>query len=184
VVDESFADIEPACSVVRECGELPILVLRSFGKFYGLAGLRLGFAIAAPSIAEKVSRALGLWPVSGPALAVGTAALADEEWATAMRDRLLCEARSLDERLAGAGLTVVGGTSLFRLVEHARAGRLHEALASRRIWTRRFLWSSTLLRIGLPPDEAASARLASTLAESLRAIEHGPHAQGTRTGAP
>ncbi|MGA0594763.1 threonine-phosphate decarboxylase CobD [Enterovirga sp. CN4-39] len=184
VVDESFADVEPSCSVVRDCGELPILVLRSFGKFYGLAGLRLGFAIASPPIAEKVARALGLWPVSGPAIAVGTAALADTAWAAAMRGRLMSEAEALDERLTGAGLKVVGGTSLFRLVEHPRAGRLHEALASRRIWIRRFLWSPTLLRIGLPPDEAASVRLANALAACLREVENGRHDQGTRTGAP
>ncbi|NNM72860.1 threonine-phosphate decarboxylase CobD [Enterovirga aerilata] len=184
VVDESFADVEPGCSVVRDCGELPILVLRSFGKFYGLAGLRLGFAIAQPSIAEKVARALGLWPVSGPAIAVGTAALADTAWAAAMRGRLASEAEKLDALLAAAGLEVAGGTSLFRLVEHPRAGRLHEALASRRIWTRRFLWSPTLLRIGLPPDEAASVRLANGLSAALREIDAAYHDQGTRTGAP
>jgi cobalamin biosynthetic protein CobC len=184
VVDESFADVEPTCSVVRDCGELPILVLRSFGKFYGLAGLRLGFAIAAPTIAEKVARALGLWPVAGPAIAVGTAALADTAWAAAMRGRLASEAEALDRLFAAAGLKVVGGTSLFRLVEHPRAGRLHEALASRRIWTRRFLWSSTLLRIGLPPDEAASVRLSNALAASLREIEASRQDHGTRTGAP
>ena len=184
VVDESFADVEPSCSVVRECGELPILVLRSFGKFYGLAGLRLGFAIAAPGIAEKVARSLGLWPVSGPAIAVGTAALADTTWAAAMRGRLAEEAAALDARLAAAGLNVVGGTSLFRLVEHERAWRLHEALAARRVWTRRFLWSSTLLRIGLAPDEAGYVRFSEALSAALREVEHGRHDQGTRTGAP
>jgi cobalamin biosynthetic protein CobC len=184
VVDESFADVEPGCSIVPDCGELPILVLRSFGKFYGLAGLRLGFAIAAPSIAEKIARALGLWPVSGPAIAVGTAALADTDWAERTRRQLAVEARAIDDELEGAGLKVVGGTSLFRLVEHPQAGRLHEALASRRIWTRRFLWSSTLLRIGLPPDEAAGQRLAQALRAIVPEIESAGHDQGTRTGWP
>ena len=185
VVDESFADIEPGCSIVRECGDLPIVVLRSFGKFYGLAGLRLGFAIASPCIAEKIARALGLWPVSGPAIAVGAAALADTEWAGETRARLAAEAQDLDDVLEVGGLKVVGGTSLFRLVEHPQAGRLHEALASRRIWTRRFLWSSSLLRIGLPPDESAADRLAQAVAACLPEIEQQPgHDQGTRTGWP
>ena len=184
VVDESFADVEPSCSVVPDCGELPILVLRSFGKFYGLAGLRLGFAIAAPAIAEKVAHALGLWPVSGPALAVGTAALADGAWAAAMRGRLAGESEALDRRLSELGLEVVGGTTLFRLVSHPRARRLHEALASRRIWTRRFLWSDSLLRIGLPPDEAAAQRLGAALASALRDVDAAGHDQGTRTGMP
>lgn len=184
IVDESFADVEPSCSVVADCADLPILVLRSFGKFYGLAGVRLGFAIGAPAIAEKVARALGLWPVSGPALAVGTAALADAAWAAAMRFRLARESERLDRLLSEFGLAVVGGTTLFRLVEHRAAARLHEALASRRIWTRRFLWSDSLLRIGLPPDEASSVRLAAALAEALPEMERPPHAQGTRTGMP
>ena len=184
VVDESFADVDPACSIIRDCGELPILVLRSFGKFYGLAGLRLGFAIAAPSIAEKIARALGLWPVSGPAIAVGAAALADADWAEKARLQLAGEAQALDKILEGAGLEVIGGTSLFRLVKHREAGRLHEALASRRIWTRRFLWSSELLRIGLPPDEAARQRLAGALEACLPEIESASHDQGTRTGWP
>jgi cobalamin biosynthetic protein CobC len=101
-----------------------------------------------------------------------------------MRGRLAEEAAALDARLTAAGLNVVGGTSLFRLVEHERAWRLHEALAARRVWTRRFLWSSTLLRIGLAPDEAGYVRFSEALSSALREVEHGRHDQGTRTGAP
>lgn len=184
IVDESFVDVEPGCSIVRHCTELPIIVLRSFGKFYGLAGLRLGFAIATSTLTRQISRALGPWAVSGPAMAVGAAALADIGWAAAMRGRLVCEREALDTLLLDAGLRIAGGTNLFRLVEHPRAGRIHDALASRRIWTRRFQWSDTLLRIGLPPNEAASRRLAASLADALRDSAPARHDQGTSTGTP
>jgi cobalamin biosynthetic protein CobC len=184
IVDESFVDVEPGCSIVRHCTELPIIVLRSFGKFYGLAGLRLGFAIATSTLTQQISRALGPWAVSGPAMTVGAAALADIGWAAAMRGRLVCERDELDSLLLAAGLRIAGGTNLFRLVEHPRAGRLHDSLASRRIWTRRFQWSDTLLRIGLPPHEAASRRLAAALGDAVRDVASSRHDQGTSTGTP
>jgi hypothetical protein len=92
-------------------------VLRSFGKFHGLAGLRLGFAITSASVAEKLRDALGPWAVSGPALSVGLAALADEAWAAATRLRLAEAAAALDGGAGAGGCRVLGGTSLFRLAE-------------------------------------------------------------------
>lgn len=175
VVDESFADLDPAWSVAGLAAGLPVIVLRSFGKFYGLAGLRLGFAIAPPAIAGLVGEAIGPWAVSGPALAVGAAGLADEGWAEAMRVRLAAEAWQLDEILRAGGLAPAGGTDLYRLVRHARAGELHDALAVAHIWCRAFAWAPDLLRFGLPPDDAARERLRAALARAL-------HAQGTRTG--
>ena len=82
VVDEAFADVEPETSVIELCADLPIVVLRSFGKFYGLAGLRLGFAVAPQQIARHIALALGPWACSGPALTIGAAALRDREWAS------------------------------------------------------------------------------------------------------
>ena len=81
VVDEAFADVDPAISAAALCPDWPVLILRSFGKFYGLAGLRLGFAIGAPDTIERIAAALGPWPCSGPALLIGTAALGDQPWA-------------------------------------------------------------------------------------------------------
>lgn len=168
VVDESFADVVPAASVVAFAAELPVVVLRSFGKFYGLAGARLGFAVAPPAVTERIEAALGPWAVSGPALAVGTAALGDAAWAAAMRDTLAGESLELDAVLTGAGLEIVGGTSLYRLARTAGAGLLHERLARQRIWVRRFAWSDRLLRFGLPPDAASLARLQGALHEARR----------------
>ncbi|WP_022721137.1 threonine-phosphate decarboxylase CobD [Rhodopseudomonas sp. B29] len=166
VIDEAFVDVEPTRSTVALCTDAPVVILRSFGKFYGLAGVRLGFALAQPSIARLIAEAQGPWACSGPALAVGAAALGDLTWAAQTRIELAASAAALDVVLAKAGLAVVGGTSLYRLIRHVDARALHEALARRRIWCRRFDWRDDLLRFGLPPDQAALDRLAAALTET------------------
>jgi cobalamin biosynthetic protein CobC len=163
IIDEAFADVEPACSSIDLCSEQPIVVLRSFGKFFGLAGLRLGFAIARQDIVDKIAAALGPWPVSGPALVIARAALSDRQWAAPTRERLQRQASRLDALLTRAGLDVVGGTSLFRLAHHNDAATIHAALARRHIWTRKFAHATDLLRFGLPGDDAALGRLATAL---------------------
>lgn len=160
VVDEAFGDLAPLETLAGAPGTL---VLKSFGKFYGLPGVRLGFAIGPPEVTERLAEALGPWAVSAPALQVGAAALADAEWARAMRTRLATERAALDGALAQAGLTVVGGTDLFRLVETPSAAALHRALAERGIWTRRFEAAPTWLRIGLPGPSLP--RLSAALAD-------------------
>ena len=163
VVDEAFADVDPAVSAVALCADLPVLILRSFGKFYGLAGLRLGFAIGAPDIIARIATALGPWPVSGPALSIGTAALGDQPWADRTRHALQQQACALDEVLVKAGFAITGGTSLFRLARHPQALKLHAALAQEHIWCRSFDWADDLLRFGLPADAAGLDRLAAVL---------------------
>lgn len=165
VVDEAFADIEPAISAVTLCPDWPVVVLRSFGKFYGLAGLRLGFAIGAPDTIERVASALGPWPCSGPALLIGTAALGDQPWADRTRSALQQQVRKLDEVLVKAGFTIAGGTSLFRLARHPQALKRHAALARRHIWCRSFEWADDLLRFGLPSDAVSLDRLAVALSD-------------------
>ena len=163
VVDEAFADVDPAVSAVALCADWPVLILRSFGKFHGLAGLRLGFAIGAPDMVARIATALGPWPVSGPALSIGAAALGDQPWADRTRHALEQQARALDEVLEKAGFAIAGGTALFRLVRHPRASQLHDELAKQHIWCRCFDWADDLLRFGLPPDAAGLHRLAVAL---------------------
>ena len=164
VVDEAFADVQPEISSIESCADLPIVVLRSFGKFYGLAGLRLGFAVASPDIAKRISLALGPWPCSGPALAIGAAALRDHEWAHRTRDALRHWTCDLDAVLAAAGFRMVGGTDLFRLAQRADADKVHASLAAQHIWCRRFEWADDLLRFGLPSHTSDLDRLARALA--------------------
>ncbi len=154
VVDEAFMDAGPAEESMVG-GEA--VVLRSFGKFYGLAGLRLGFAVAPPALAARLRTALGPWPASGPALAVAEIALADRSWQQAMRLRLLEEAARLDTLLGAFG--IVGGTSLFRLVRDPRARALAEVLGHAGIAVRRFEGRPCDLRFGLPGSDMAWNRL-------------------------
>lgn len=163
VVDESFADPHPDLSVSGAVGE-GLIVLRSFGKFYGLAGLRLGFVLGAPPVIERLGEMAGPWAVSGPALAVGTVALRDTDWQRATTARLQADAARLDLLAARAGWALVGGTALFRTYATPDAGQAQAHLARRAIWTRRFPYSKTWLRLGLP-DGAEWARVEAAIAE-------------------
>lgn len=163
VVDEAFADTAPQASFVQEAARRGLIVLRSFGKFFGLAGVRLGFALAAPPLADALRAALGPWAVSGPASWIGARALADATWITATRTRLDGEAARLDALLTEAGLRTVGGTALFRLVETAAAADLFEHLCRRGIFVRHFAENPSWLRFGLPADAAAAERLGSAI---------------------
>jgi cobalamin biosynthetic protein CobC len=197
------------------CGSLErvtnVIVFRSFGKFFGLAGVRLGFVVtggswqgraaeaqapaaaalagaaptgaaparaaptgaaparaaragaAAHAIAASFRSALGDWPVSGPAVAIGTAAYRDVRWQTEQRHRLAQAAQRLDALLSDAGLTVAGGTVLYRLARCADADAVFKRLAAHGILTRPFSSDSTLLRVGLPGDESHWQRLATAL---------------------
>ena len=163
VVDEAFADMAPDNSVAPFLAP-GLVVLRSFGKFYGLAGLRLGFVLGEAAVLAAVAAQLGPWPVPGPALAVGAAALADDDWERATISRLAGAAADLDGVLDGAGLRLVGGTSLFRLAEHDDAAGLYDRLGRAGILVRAFDFDARRLRFGLPPDDSGLARLAQALA--------------------
>ncbi len=149
VIDESFAEVIPGASLVALAARPGVVVLKSFGKFWGLAGLRLGFAIGDGAILARLAGALGPWPVSGPALAVAAAALADRDWAAAARARLAADARRLD---AAVPWKLAGGCDLFRLYDAGRGGAAaaQARLARARIWSRIFPWSDRLIRLGLP----------------------------------
>ena len=164
VVDEAFMEVGPAgASLGSEVAGRDIVVLRSFGKFFGLAGLRLGFALAKPEIAARLAALLGPWAVSGPAIAVGQTALADAAWIHTMRKRLEGEAGRLDAVLAGAGIEISGGTSLFRLVRTSEAEILFQRLGRAGILVRRFPEHAMWLRIGLPGNETSWDRLRAAL---------------------
>jgi len=163
-IDEAFMDVGPKGASLGDQAGRNVVVLRSFGKFFGLPGLRLGFALAAPSIAERLAAALGPWPVSGAALAIGAEALADTAWRTATRASLEVAAGRLDALLRGAGLEIVGGTSLFRLVGTEEAVKLFEHLGQNGVLVRRFSREPLWLRFGLPGSEPEWQRVADALA--------------------
>lgn len=162
LVDEAYADPGPGFSAMPWDG---LVTLRSFGKFYGLPGLRLGFVIAPRPLAGRLRAMLGDWPVSMPAIAIGTAAYRDGAWREAQAGRIARQSAALDDLLAKAGLAVVGGTPLFRFAACDDAERLFRHLAERAILTRPFAGRPDRLRIGLPRDGEGLARLAAALRE-------------------
>jgi len=166
IVDEAYADLDPSLSLAPQGGAEGLIVLRSFGKFYGLAGLRLGAMLAPEDVRIRMAARLGTWPVSGPALEIGARAYADAAWASATRARL-AEARSrLDALLENHDLSIIGGTDLFRYVETDGAQALWTRLARAGVYLRRFSWSARHLRIGLPRDGGTETRLARALTPS------------------
>jgi cobalamin biosynthetic protein CobC len=164
VVDEAFMDVgPPGTSLAGDIDRGNIVVLRSFGKFFGLAGLRLGFALAAPDLAAKLTASLGPWAVSSPALAIAQQALSDADWIDTTRLRLASAAEKLDQLLAQAGVEVIGGTSLFRLVRTRRANAIFQHLGSSGIIVRAFREQPMWLRFGIP-SESNWRRLRTALA--------------------
>jgi cobalamin biosynthesis protein CobC len=150
IIDESFCDVTPDATLMASATRPGTVILKSFGKFWGLAGLRLGFAIGDPSILAGLQAALGPWAVSGPAQRIGTRALHDDAWAQTSRARLEQDAARLDALMTRAGVRLVGGTTLFRLYDTHDAAAWQARLARNRVWSRIFPYSTRWLRLGLP----------------------------------
>jgi len=173
VVDEAFCDVTPEISLACHAGCEGLLVLRSFGKFFGLAGARLGFALAPAAFGERLAAAMGPWAVSGPAAALGAAALADTAWIAATRRELAAMSARLDDLFIGHGMTVVGGTDLFRLTHFEGALPLYHALARQGVLVRAFAARPGWLRFGLPGTSAAFDRFAQALRAAMDEIGQG-----------
>ncbi|MBB2672114.1 UNVERIFIED_ORG: cobalamin biosynthetic protein CobC [Rhizobium esperanzae] len=162
VVDEAFADADPALSLAARAQELPnLIILRSFGKFFGLAGLRLGFAIAREDILARFEDWLGPWAVSGPALSLAASLLGSD--VAGIRRFLDERSAALQAALSAAGLRSRGGTALFTLVADSRASDIYTHLCRHHILVRKFDYAPDWLRFGLTPDPAADRRLGAAL---------------------
>jgi cobalamin biosynthetic protein CobC len=164
IVDEAFADADPALSLAAR-GWPNLIILRSFGKFAGLAGLRLGFVVAPADLSARLRERLGDWPISGPAVSAGLAFYQNTAWHTAQRRRLGDSGERLDRVLSDAGLVVTASTPFFRTCNTQNAWRLFEHLANHRILTRPFADDPARLRIGLPEDAITTRQLALALAQ-------------------
>lgn len=167
VVDEAFVDAVPDASVLPLLSPTDrVVVFRSFGKFYGLAGVRLGFVGGAPDLVTGIAAELGSWPVSTLAIVCGTAAYADAAWSVEMRDTLFRASEALDRVLSRHGLVARGDCPLFRLVETRDAADIFVRLARAGILVRPFDHSPQWLRFGLPADAGALARLDDALTDA------------------
>lgn len=162
VIDEAFIDSTPEGSVARFTNREGLIVLRSLGKFFGLAGARVGFVLSTPELLGALSECLGPWTIAGPSRAIAKAALQDRDWQEVTRHRLRNDSRRLVEVLTTLGLKPTGGSDLFQWVRTPHARALHESLARQGILTRLFE-SKPSVRFGLPATVKDWQRLASTL---------------------
>jgi cobalamin biosynthetic protein CobC len=175
VLDEAFMDTTPQESLAPYTDRPGLIVLRSLGKFYGLAGVRVGFVLGAADLREALRSRLGPWTLSGPARHVARLALSDFHWQETTRASLRRASARLADLLSDYGLAPTGGTDLFQWVCTAQARHIQDRLARQGIWVRRFE-SPSSLRFGLPGAEADWARLKS----GLRSL--GSHAHGDAFG--
>lgn len=164
VVDEAFMDVTPEHSLVPYSTRAGLIVLRSLGKFFGLAGARVGFVCAQIELLEQLRFLLGPWAINAAARWVASMALHDHVWQQTARKKLLSDGVRLDELLIQYGLVPGGGCSLFQWVNTAQAAFLHERLAAQGILTRLFLEPCSL-RFGLPGSEHEWQRLSLALAQ-------------------
>ncbi|WP_295990087.1 threonine-phosphate decarboxylase CobD [Rugamonas sp.] len=162
IVDEAFGDMTPGASVAARTDIPALIVLRSLGKFFGLAGVRLGFVAAQAALLHQLADLLGPWSVSGPAQQIALAALRDRAWQHATRQRLIASGARLQALLADHGIASTG-SALFQWWPEPRAEQFWRHMAERGIWVRRFQHAAHGIRLGLPPDEAGWQKLASAL---------------------
>ncbi|MBM2655723.1 threonine-phosphate decarboxylase CobD [Burkholderia diffusa] len=168
IVDEAFADTGATPSLAQFTDRPGLVVLRSVGKFFGLAGIRAGFVLACPERVAALHDMLGAWTVSGPARHAVAAAFADRAWQAAARARLAADGQRLAALLRTHGFAV-HATPLFSWTDDPRAAALHVALAAHGIWTRYFARPSSV-RVGLPGNEAEWRRVADALSQCVPTV--------------
>ncbi|WP_175690344.1 threonine-phosphate decarboxylase CobD [Burkholderia anthina] len=169
IVDEAFADTDASPSLAPYTDRAGLVVLRSVGKFFGLAGIRAGFVLACPEQICALRDLLGAWTVSGPARHAVVAAFTDRAWQAAARERLAADGERLATLLRAHGFAV-RATPLFSWTDDPRAAALHAALAAHGIWTRHFPQPSSV-RIGLPGSEAEWRRVIEALAQCVPTLQ-------------
>ncbi len=163
IVDEAFIEASEQASIIQTNMPHGLIVLRSLGKFFGLAGARVGFVAAHPALLVPLRELLGPWPLSGPSRFVALAALSDIAWQTTTRSRLQQDGLRLALLLHDAGLAPEAGCALFQWVITEQAAHIHSQLAHLGILTRLFPIPLSL-RFGLPATEADWLRLHDALA--------------------
>lgn len=159
IVDEAFMDATPEHSIVQQAHLEGLFVLRSLGKFFGLAGARVGFLFGAESALKQAQDKIGPWSLTGPSRWIATQALNDRSWQQSTRLQLQASSQRLAAILTENGLTPTAGTALFQFVPIAQAKALQQYLAEQGVWVRLFSNSATphndaALRFGLPPEDA------------------------------
>ena len=163
VMDEAFIDLRPDKSLIPQMGQQGQVVIRSLGKFYGLAGLRLGAAAGHPDDMARFSRMMGPWPVSSLALQIGAMAIGDHDWADRQRQWLSEHMQAMMSGLTARGMPIIGGTDLYCLINAGDAAALQDHLGKAGFWTRIFEDNPTWMRLGIPLDDVIMTRFFTAL---------------------
>jgi cobalamin biosynthetic protein CobC len=163
IVDEAFIDSTPQQSLLSHNKIMPkgLIVLRSIGKFFGLAGIRLGFIAAKSSLLEQIAQQQGPWSVSHPARWLGILALTDQQWQQQARDFLAKQSKTLQQVLSQS-FQNIHKTNYFCYIQHPDAKQIKHKLAQQGIWIRYFDKPSAV-RLGLPTNYAELHQLSETL---------------------
>ena len=167
IVDEAFIDLMPEQSLAPYLGQKGLIVIRSFGKFFGLAGVRLGAAIGHPDDITALEDLLGPWPVSAMAVQFGAEAISDHAWADDQRGWCAGQMATLKKGLMARGITIIGGTDLYVLIEVEDAKTLQDNLARAGFWTRIFEHYPHWMRLGLAKDDVTTTRFLTALDNAL-----------------
>ncbi|PVZ67761.1 threonine-phosphate decarboxylase CobD [Pelagibaculum spongiae] len=162
IVDEAFIDTAPDQSIAAQTGQQGLIVLRSLGKFFGLAGARVGFVLGCPGLLTALESYLGPWSISGPAREVATQALSDQNWQQQNRQKLIALGEQLQQLLQQYFSCEIHGPDLFKTVVINNASELHLALCQQGILTR-LTDEQHALRFGLPANIEQFDRLANAL---------------------
>ncbi len=141
VVDEAygdFCDVPHRMELLRRPEGARIVVTRTLSKSYSLAGLRLGFAIARPELIAGLRKVKESYNCDGLSLAGGEAAIRDQAWMLANRDRIIATRTRLTAELRRRGFHVVGSQANFVWATHPQGGHkaIYEFLKSNRVLVR------------------------------------------------
>ncbi|WP_281648174.1 threonine-phosphate decarboxylase CobD [Parendozoicomonas sp. Alg238-R29] len=161
VVDEAFMDCTPEFSISHKTPLTNLVVLRSIGKFFGLAGIRMGFVLAQQDVLSSIQEHLGPWTVPGPIREIGKTALGDTAWQKSNRQFLGQASERLHNLLEGT-FEKLNSTLLFTSVKVNNAQKLHHDFCGSGIFTR-LLDEKDGLRFGLPEKESDWAQLEQAL---------------------
>ena len=163
LLDEAFIDCNPALSLMASADVKGLVILRSLGKFFGLAGLRVGFATGHKDIITSLRHQIGPWPLATPSITAATYALNDEKWAHMHRRELAVLLDRMQQILAASQIKIIGRTGLFITVSDPDARALHAVLAGQAIWVRAFEYEPEWLRFGLTADETVFRKVTACL---------------------
>ena len=155
IIDESFIEASKAESIISYVNEKTnnIIVVKSFGKFFGLAGLRLGFVIAGKNVILKLKRIFSSWPISKVSIKIASKAIRDKKWINNTQLKLFKKINELDNVLEPFNFKLIGGTNLFRLYSTPNSILSQKFLAKIFIWSRIFTYSKKWLRLGIPSEK-------------------------------